>query len=406
METLHINLVSEHITANLIPTLSDSNCIGVVLVQGDDKLESKNQMLCELYKRRNIPVLKQLIGTSSHFFSQLNRQANELIDYLVTYHKDKCWVLNVTCGTKPMSLAMTLAMQNYNAQCSQESQPALIIYTDSQNKAIHILNNQQSGSLPYQSILTLEELLMANRFTINNCIDSSNDHFVHERAELTRYLGKQFSGKFQGMLGQLQWAASEAAKNHKVDFSQTIHLKNKEFSVIYNRLAGEGLIQCQWHEHNNEIEIQFNGEDACRYLAGLWLEEFTYLQALECGFEEVAMSVEGVWNDDRLSQEQGKNNEFDMLIRHNNQLLTVECKARNWDSKAKQLTSEQDILHKLDNLGSKLGGLYAQNLLVSAYTLTGSMLNRAQTNQIIVCDNVTQDKLLEIFKRLKKQMGN
>ncbi|MFY8299516.1 Card1-like endonuclease domain-containing protein [Pseudoalteromonas sp. SS15] len=406
METLHINLVSEQVTANLIPAFSDSNCTGVILVQGDDKLENKSKILNKLYAQRDIPVIKEFKGTSSHIISELNKQANELLDYLETNHKDKFWVLNVTCGTKPMSLAMTLAMQNYNAQRAEKGTPALIIYTDSQNKIIHILNNQQqSGSLPYNSTLTLDELLTANDFNCSDRIDRDSDFHVRERAELTEYLGKQFSEKCRGMLGQLQGAASKAAQNFSPNFTQTIEVYNKLFTKVYNRLAEAELIQCQWQD-GQSVEIKFTSEEACRYLAGLWLEELAYLQALKCGFDEVAMSVEGVWDDKHAFYTKGKNNEFDILINHNNQLLTVECKARNWQSKTNQSISEQDLMHKLDNLGSKLGGLYAQNLLISAYTLTDAMVNRAKTNRIKVCDNATQEKLLHTFMQLKQQMGN
>lgn len=413
MQTLHLNLVSEQLLPNMIPTFADPNCVGVIIIRGDDALQQQAQRLAAMYKVREIPVLAHIQGQSSFLLSALKQQAQEVLQLLQRDHADKSWVLNVTCGTKPMALAFTSAFNQYNAQHSQH-RPALIIYTDSQNKQIAVLNENREFMLPYQSVMTLEELLEAHGFMLVSAIQSDNDAEVLARAELTHYLGGQFATRCQNMLAGLQYLATQAAQNFPDSAQQTMpSIPYGPYAELYQTLERAGLVQ--W-KHDSQ-DITFISEEACRYLAGRWLEELTYLEALKCGFEEVAMSVEGVWGDDETRQralrssawQRGKNNEFDVLIRHNNQLLTIECKAKNWHAsehmEQHETSSHQDVMHKLDNLGRKLGGLYGRNLLISARELTPAMHERAKQNRIGVCKNASPQTIYQHLSRYKEEMA-
>lgn len=413
MQTIYLNLVSEQLLPNMIPSFADSNCVGVIIISGDDALQQQAQRLAAMYKAREIPVLAHIQGQSSFLLSALKQQAQEVLQLLQREHADKYWVLNATCGTKPMALAFTSAFNQYNAQ-HPNNKPALIIYTDSQNKQIAVLNDNQEFMLPYQSVMTLEELLEANGFMLVSAIQSDNDTEVCARAELTYYLGVQFATRCQHMLGSLQYLATQAAQNFP-DTAQQImpSIPYGPYAELYQTLERASLVQ--W-KHDSST-LTFTSEEACRYLAGRWLEELTYLKAQKCGFEEVAMSVEGVWGDDETRQralrssswERGKNNEFDVLIRHNNQLLTIECKAKNWHAsesiERNDASSHQDMMHKLDNLGRKLGGLYGRNLLISACELTPAMHERAQQNRIGVCKNASPKIIYQHLSQCKEEMA-
>lgn len=411
MHNIHINLISEQIIPNLIPTLSDPDCIGVILIFGDDTMDEKANRLEQIYSERGIPILWSCHGNSSHNLPKLKEQAVSLITYLKDNFSDKRWVLNATCGTKPMSLAMTMAFYQHNSHLPENMETALILYTDSQNKSIPLLNDNVDYQLPYRSVLSLEELLAANGFMMMSATDKHNDQIVLDRAELTEFLGHKFSSNCRRMFSALHGMATGAAKDFPINKRQTMSsIPHGAYAEVYLRLNDEGLLI--WNGESNEIE--FCSENACRYLAGLWLEELTYLQALKCGFEEVAMSVEGLWGDkyDRENAQirgdvpKGNNNEFDVLIRHKNQLLTIECKARYWDGKSHDSSesTHQDVMHKLDNLGNKLGGLFARNLLVSAFSISEAMKKRASDNRIKVCDDISVGKIKRQFDFLFKEM--
>lgn len=400
MQHVHINLVSNQLLPNLIPALGDNACTHVILVLGDHTLKARAEALADMYRDRDIEVTL-FEGRSSHDVAALKQQAREVIDRLSTEFAGMRWILNATGGTKPMSLTFTNAFNQYNIMAKAHAEPgqdpnwALIIYTDSQNKAIPILNDEdglQLPPLPYQSVLSLDQLLEANGFMMTDAIDATNDDAVVAREALSRFLAKHYSKeKNPQMLGQLHFHASEAAKDYPNTATQILsHAPFNTWAKLYQRLADEGLIE--WSE--GEQEITFTSYEACRYLAGMWLEELTYLLAKGAGFEEVMMNVEGVWGDrhDRANfltentASKGKNNEFDVLVRHNNQLLTIECKAVNWQSK---FANSQDVTQKLDNLSRKLGGVYGQSLLVSVYACPDAMRNRANDVKIALCEPVT-----------------
>lgn len=407
MQTIHINLVSEQLLPNLIPAFADSSCQGVVLVLGDKTLLDKADHLTKLYQGRGLPILCISEGTSSHRLVQLQTQANTLIDWLAIHHADKQWMLNATCGTKPMALAFANAFNRYNSEHPETANNgiprALIFYTDSQNHEIPLLNEGVDYALPWQAVMNLDEMLAASGFESSQQIDQHNDNEIRLRAELTRYLGKQFQGQCQNILGNIQGMATEAYRDFPLNQDQAMpSVPYGPYEELYQRLVEANLLA--WD--GSSQQIRFQSEDACRYLAGRWLEELTYLTACECGFEQVAMSVEGVWQGVAIkhNSERGKNNEFDVLICHNNQLLVIECKAKSWYERQKGESTNQDVVLKLESLGRKLGGLYGERLLVSARSLPDEMVQRAKDNRISLCDRADERKIQSTLKRYFDQM--
>ena len=407
MQTIHINLVSEQLLPNVIPAFADSNCQGCVLVLGDKTLLDKADHLTKLYQGRGLPILWTSEGTSSHRLVQLQKQANELIEWLATHHADKQWMLNATCGTKPMALAFTNAFNRFNSEHPETAcngiPRALIFYTDSQNHEIPLLNEGVDYALPWRSVMTLDEMLAASGFESSQQIDKRNDDEIWSRAELTRYLGKQFQGQCQHMLGSLQGMANEAYREFPLNQNQTMpSVPYGPYHELFQRLVEANLLA--WD--GNSQQICFQSEDACRYLAGRWLEELTYLTTCECGFEEVAMSVDGIWHGDLIkpNSERGKNNEFDVLICHNNQLLIIECKAKSWKAHQTGESTNQDVVLKLESLGRKLGGLYGERLLVSARQLPDEMVQRARDNRISHCDRADGQAIRATLQRYFDKM--
>jgi hypothetical protein len=397
MKTIHINLVSEQLIPNLIPTLGDKDCIGVVLVLGDSKFADKADRLENLYLRNNIPILWRSQGMSSTRLSKLQTQANALIDHLATNHSDCHWVLNATCGTKPMALAFA------NAFNQQDKQQALVIYTDTEHKEIPLLNPEVEFTLPFKSVLSLDDYLLANGFEYEQAINSDSDVQLQQQAPITRYLAQQLVGKCQHMLSALQGMATNAAKYFPQSQMQTMpSVPYGDYAKLYQRLSDEGLLS--WDGQSKQITFQ--SEDACRYLAGRWLEEFTYLTALDSGAQEVAMSVTGRWlKDSRHFDSDDITNEFDVLVLHNNQLLTIECKASNWFKQEEHGSKNQDIIHKLDTLSKNLGGLFGSPMLVTAQQLSDAARSRITHNRFLCCEQATEQSLIKALSTWVKTVG-
>jgi len=401
MKTIHINLISDQLLPNIILTFTDNLCHGCVLVFGDDSLHHKGEILTRIYNGREIPVLYRSEGTSSHRLTQLKKQANQLLEWLSLHHADKHWILNATCGTKPMALAFVNAFNHFNnvhPESAKEGIPqALILYTDSQNRELPILNDGVDHSWQWRSVMTLPEILEANGFEYSDYINHENDHDIHGRTALTHRISKSFNApQGNSLQGALQHAATTAFKQFATCPTQSLPISViNNFTILGRHLVQAGMIE--WDEQTQDIT--FLSEDACRYLSGRWLEELTYLIAKECGFKHVAMSVAGKWQTTALhsGSEQGKNNEFDVLICHNNQLLTIECKAKNFGNTTgyeasnpgttEYETSNQDTVLKLESLSRKLGGLFGERLLVSSHKVPDAMEQRLKDNHIDLCQS-------------------
>ncbi len=379
MKTIHINLVSDQLIPNLIPTLSDAACAGVILVLGDNSREQEAERLMQIYQRYGKPVLWQSKGESSTRFDALDLQAKQLIGYLTQRYADYKWVLNATGGTKPMSLAFTNVFN--------DSPQSLVIYTDTQNREIPVIKQGINFSLPFRSVLNLDDYLLANHFELESAIDADSDGDIRKRADLTRYLAHQFHNQCRGMLGGMLAMAVNAIKDFPLNQHQRMYWAAEGANAkLCRRLCDEKLIEWQ----AGSTDICFLSEEAARYLGGGWLEEFTYLVASDCGADEVAMNVYGHWLKERhFHQKDDVSNEFDVLILHNNQLLTIECKAGQWNEKSKS----QEIINKLDLLSHKLGGLFGRNLLVTAQQLSDAAQARAKQNRIRCCENTTENSL-------------
>ena len=379
MQRIHVNLVSDQLIPNLIPTLSDRDCIGVVLVMGDNSRLAEAERLASIYQAAGKPVLWYSKGQSSTKFPHLLDQANTLLERLQQEHPEKQWILNATCGTKPMSLAFANVFNN--------AQNSLVIYTDTQNREIPVIKPGVNVSLPFRSVLDLEQYLLANHFELESAITPANDEEIQQRRELTFHLASQLTGKCQYMLGELLWLANAATQ----EFPRTQHQKmntipKKAHADLYQRLNDAGLVS--WAAQSREIT--FTSEAAARYLGGCWLEEFTYLVALDCNVEYVAMNVQGHWLREIPFAMDTVENEFDVLLVHNNQLLTIECKSGQF---IKEKTKDQEIINKLDLLSQKLGGLFGKKLLVCAQQLTEPGRARAKQNRIACCESATQKSL-------------
>ena len=68
MQHIHVNLVSDQLIPNLIPTLSDRDCIGVVLVMGDNSRLAEAERLASIYQAAGNPCCGTAKGKAAPSF--------------------------------------------------------------------------------------------------------------------------------------------------------------------------------------------------------------------------------------------------------------------------------------------------------------------------------------------------
>ena len=115
-----------------------------------------------------------------------------------------------------------------------------------------------------------------------------------------------------------------------------------------------------------------SGEAAARYLAGGWLEEYTFACSCAAGGDEVSWSQVVSWD---MSAEKPVSNEFDCLIMRSNRLYLLECKTRNFSS------GSSEVVYKLDSLKDAIAGVYGLGALVSARPLPEHLRSRADARK-------------------------
>ena len=145
------------------------------------------------------------------------------------------------------------------------------------------------------------------------------------------------------------------------------------------RLVGAGLL-----DFDSKRELVFKSVEACRYIAGGWLEEYAWLTAAELGAEHVHAGLELTWN---AGKGPSPRNELDLFIVHRNRALTVECKTANMgegDETAK-------ILYKLDSIADRLSALPGNAVLLSAREVPELIIKRAraQGTEVFASDGLS-----------------
>ncbi|MBF0583240.1 MAG: DUF1887 family protein, partial [Magnetococcales bacterium] len=199
------------------------------------------------------------------------------------------------------------------------------------------------------------------------------------------------------VFSEINYLVSKAmSQNRLMHPTQTLDYDPGEsLSILLARLAEEGMLQ--WTPQRAR-DVTFVSSESAAYIGGIWLEEFAYLQIRQAGLENIEVGVTVTWQNSKKDASH-VNNEFDLLVTHRNRLLVVECKSGRVSAQ-KQAGQDhlcptcknpldqkpQDIVHKIDALGKKVGGLFGSTLLLSAQKLDDRAKERAKRAKITVLD--------------------
>ena len=343
-------------------------------------------------------------------FHAARQFARQLREKLLLAHPAKPLTLNATGGTKALSSAFFMEFQGLE-----------ILYTDTQGGGYirHMENASQPPEALGSLITNMDDYLHCQGYRITR--SASDDEVwkqtARERRPLSGTLVEALSGRGQGpagtLIGQLNRQAQQVeelifkkhipgnAKSASVELKRTLLEKYvaatampalgcpKEATPLLDRIFAAGLLV-----RNGEDQLPvFSGLDALRYLSGGWLEEWAWLAASDCGVDDCRCGVSIKTNDESASDKD--DNELDLVILHKNRLLIAECKTINWQG----ANAKQDILNKIDALGSHARGLFGRSLLMSARLLDTDARRRARAYNVTVLEAAS-------LTGLKKQIRN
>ncbi len=362
--TIQINLMSEQLLPNVIPTLSQGvdNIEKIYLVLAGNLFKSHALLLKSFYEKKGIKEVSIFHCADANDYYALRAKADELYKNIKVFYPDAYIALNATGGTKPMSIAFTQVFDRL-------SENSMALYTDTANKKVIILNDADNiKDLPYLSVLSIDEYFSLYNFTVDSSIahhDHTDNDIIDNGSLSKSCLSLVLRNK--GIVGKLNSIAQTtnfgSGRVDRFVSKVTLHSKiPKPLSSFFKLAEIAGLLTLSLDC------IEFRDADVARYLGGGWIEELIYLAAIEAGITEVALNVEG-------HQPQQAKNELDVVLLNNNQMLLIEAKTLNW-SAPQNKGKGQDTVLKLESLTKNFGGLYAKGMIVTLYPLTSAMQDR------------------------------
>lgn len=352
MTTLHIMLASGENLPNLIPAIAS--------LEGDPDFRADIALILgsmEMRKRGNVETLKAALEASGikkvnihqadcpdHDLAEMRQWAKMKAVEITENYYDNRRILNLTGGNKLMTIAFWEAFQEGRAE---------IIYCDTEHNRIEYISSSKNALHLPVNILKLDACLAAQGYALHQ--DKTDEKGIQARKELTRKL-VEIAPRGNGLIHALNAAF--------FDFD-----KDASGMVLTNELKPE--------EKNLLAEIQqfhllegnrLKEENAARYLGGGWMEEWCWLvgKKLEQG-EPGKRLHRNRWGINQkikaISNSPYPLNELDAVFIHRNRMLLIECKT------GLQLSGRdesQDILNKLEALGSQFGGRLNTKWLLTA----------------------------------------
>lgn len=279
------------------------------------------------------------------------------------------YLVNITCGTKIMSLAMYDFFSKRN--CS------IYYYPINENSFDKIFPLTDERSLTLGNSLTLKEYLDAHGISFtpaNECVKALDEN---------RYFMSDIFDKFRDEISLLVRFQNDKKIKNKLPKGKKISIHSSQADDFFKANSGnkEQIIKllklCGFHENSF-------GKKELRYITGGWLEEYVFQKVLaDLGLsqEYVGMSVE--------ITKSGSTNELDVVYIKGDSLNIIECKT-GLDDKGRNLIVE--TLYKQAALKADMG-LFVKNSLFTMESIDNEdNRNRAEVLGITIVD---KKKLLD-----------
>ena len=367
---VHVCLVSNHLEPNLIPVLAGGVKIVCAIVSGS--MAEKSRHFRGILERDGVTYIEETKFPSSNL-PDITERADSVIRNIaeVAGRADNQTrihvVLNLTGGNKLMAFGFMDAARRWS-ESGGAGVDFSAIYVDTATDQLERLLPTGRPAETLRHVLNLETCLKVRGYDRRGARSDDTD-FV-DRMRLRRPLTEKLvgvPGNAAGFFSVINALIDEAMPNDLFDpdlATQTLRFSPDRLQQgLLQSLSDNGLIR--W-TNGEPRQITFVDGEKAQYLHGRWLEEYAWLRMEEAGLKP-QLGVEVV-------DSAGNKNEFDVLAACRNRMMVVECKAGRLSDRN---DSTQNLLHKIENLGKKVGGLYGTTLLLAKQTLPPEARQRA-----------------------------
>ena len=380
---IHVCLVSGQAAPNLLPILDSEFKPKEAIFLVSKTMKEKATFLANTFKTQNVKV--NIIELTDEFnFGEMEEQIIEL----ASQYEDTNIALNVTGGTKLMSIAAENAF-------TLIQKPIFYIDTD-ENRIIFLSKNENKEwlkNLPLNSKNKIDIYLSAYGAKV---MSSSNPN---ERENLISSISDLIKN-YESYKDIVPLLNKHAAVSQSNGYKSTFTKDNPKINRIHDLLCHLDYLDII--EYDGET-INFKNKEIKDFLNGGWLEDYVYQETKGISHIQDILCNADVANhkyrqDKNMYsvENKGNKNEFDITFIAKNKLHIIECKTQLMDKQARE--KAEDILYKLETL-KDYGGLMTKKCLVSYFEVPEQIKNRANFLNI----EIIQGKDLQ---RLKEKIQN
>ena len=374
--TLHVCVATGEALANLVPAtyLAWDHLVVLATPEMGKNAEHLLALACRIASKRGdaaaADACSRLDIASPTTLAMLEVEMKRAMRELRQRFPDCDIIVNATGGSKLMTQALVDAFRPH----------AHIFYCHMQQDMLEAIwpRSNATVSLP-ADVLDLESQLLGNstRIVRQDPIGAAELEPLRARIRATATLALQgHSGKSQAFIAALHANGNAATSDQNAagivtrpfnpnHFVHPPHLSEPWQQALLRLLHDLKLIVNRSHP-GNEWTFSFASDDAARYAAGGYLEEFALLSALDLGLPSGHVG-KGVQLDS-LHAVAGRRarplNELDVAVVWRNRLLVMECKAGSQLVQA-STSKPQDIVNKLGMLRREKAGPFGSAWLLS-----------------------------------------
>ncbi len=361
--TIHVVLISAQAVPNISPILDQRFRPDEVIMLVSEGMRRQANQLEQVYLSRGIKASHWPIDDAWDI-EHIRRQ----VMTLVTDYKASNIVLNVTCGTKPMSIAAYEVFR-------QLEKPIFYVHQEKDHLIWMYPKDQPPVDLADQ--INLNEYLQA--YGASHVKQGHKGDVLPLQRDLINELVDNIS-TFSEVLSTLNYYASNAKKNNlRSPTVEARDFKNHSFSQLVDLFEQAGFLS------QKNAQLQFADEASRFFVNGGWLEVYAYACCLEInqdiGLQDLARSIEV----NRRRGTQSVLNEMDVAFLKDNRLYSIECKTKHFRASNIKHDEASDVLYKLDSIRDLLGGMHARAMLVSFKPIKSHHKDRASELAIETC---------------------
>ena len=277
-------------------------------------------------------------------------------------HQNDDIIVNLTGGTKPMSIAAYQVFSGYGFRCFyQNLDPNQLVWLD-----------DESAISDIGSKISLERYLKSYQFDVIKKQKLNEVDKNYKKYAQFLYIELCKAGRYEQICQLISKLNAHAAKP-KLSELKPFSLNDFEEAFLTHLSHETGLFKLKAQT------IEWDSEQDRAFIAGGWIECLTanFLTGEE--YRDISLSVEIAKGTQRIKAKTYQ--EIDVMAMQQQKLVMIECKTVNWKSEKNRTSKASDAIYKLSALGD-IGGLNSKPIFVSLYDLPDAAKTRAAEHGI------------------------